>query len=123
MKNIILLTVAIFIIIGCSKAPFDIIPVSSDYIIPKFANKDFVDIDKIMEISKFRSSTGHDYSDSFESNRSMKHYYYPYDKYKGDDNTIKIYSPVDGFINRTSLEMLTKLTMNKYILILMDILI
>ena len=46
----------------------------------------------INEISQFRSAIGHDYSDSYESCRSMKHYFrFP------DENT-RIYSPVTGTV-------------------------
>jgi len=40
----------------------------------------FVDMDQIEDISLFRSSAGHDYSDDFESCRSMKHYFEPVSK-------------------------------------------
>lgn len=80
--------------------------------VPKFIQHDFVDVDKIMSVSKFRSGLGHDFSDSFESCRSMKHYY---DQQPGPANekyghadadfsdpdpatALSIYSPVDGKI-------------------------
>lgn len=66
--------------------------------IPKFVNVNYIELNKIERISKFRSSVGHDYSDDFESCRSMKHYYAPYDSL--DWNTIRIYSPVAGKVSR-----------------------
>ena len=64
--------------------------------IPRFINSNCIDLDKIAKISRFRSGYGHDYSDDFESCRSMKHYFEP-----GGDidlSTIKIFSPVNGTI-------------------------
>jgi hypothetical protein len=63
---------------------------------------DYIDLSKIASISKFRSGEGHDYSDDFESCRSMKHYFKP-----GADIdwvTVKIFSPVTGVIVRTDEE-------------------
>ena len=59
---------------------------------PKFVKVNYIELDKIARISKFRSGAGHDYSDDFESCCSMKHYYAPYDSLVWND--IKIYSPV-----------------------------
>jgi hypothetical protein len=68
--------------------------------IPKFVTVNYIDLSKIDSVSKFRSSEGHDYSDDFESCRSMKHYFAP----KGDINwattSINIYSPVKGKVIR-----------------------
>jgi len=66
--------------------------------IPRFVQNDFTQLEKISQISRFRSAAGHDYSDQFESCRSMKHYYAPYDAYR-ENNNIKVYSPVDGVID------------------------
>lgn len=65
--------------------------------IPKFAERDFTDLSKIMEISKFRSGTGHSYTDDFEECRSMKHYYCPFENFR-NNNTVPIYTPVTGTI-------------------------
>ena len=64
--------------------------------IPKFVETDYIELGKIERISKFRSSEGHDYSDDFESCRSMKHYFVP--KPNIDWSTVKIFSPVNGTI-------------------------
>jgi len=69
----------------------------SFYGIPKFVERDFTQLSKIERISKFRSGVGHDYSDSFESCRSMKHYYSVYASYRLN-NTVEVYSPVSGDI-------------------------
>ena len=66
--------------------------------IPQFVNTDYIDLAKIGRISKFRSSVGHDYSDAFESCRSMKHYFEP--KSDVDWSSINISSPVSGTISR-----------------------
>lgn len=63
--------------------------------IPKFVNYNYIDLNKIEKISRFRSGMGHDYPDDFESCRSMKHYFNPsVENY----STVEIFSPVDGVI-------------------------
>lgn len=83
---------------------------------PKFIQADFVELDKVFAISKFRSGMGHDYSYlSGEICRSMKHYFtsidptqpnYKYEGYAVEnyptptlENDVKIFAPVDGTIN------------------------
>jgi hypothetical protein len=63
--------------------------------IPQFIENDFTQLSKIEKISKFRSGFGHSYTDDFETCRSMKHYYNPFVNYRLN-NTVEIYSPVDG---------------------------
>lgn len=63
--------------------------------IPQFVNNNYLDLNKIEKISKFRSGMGHDYSDDFESCRSMKHYFNPNVE---DYSLIEIFSPVDGIV-------------------------
>lgn len=62
--------------------------------IPRFAGKDVLELEKISKISKLRSGAGHDYSDDFESCRSMKHYFVPKDGV--DRLSMKIFSPING---------------------------
>ena len=75
--------------------------------IPQFVQHDFTQLEKISQISKFRSGVGHDFSDgsdfssSDETCRSMKHYFAPYNTYK-TNNEIEVYSPVDGVIINVS---------------------
>lgn len=57
---------------------------------------DYIELDKIDRISRFRSAYGHDYSDAFEQCRSMKHYYQPKDTVNW--GSIKIFSPVNGTV-------------------------
>lgn len=80
---------------------------------PQFIQANFIDLDKIYSISKFRSGSGHDFSSSGEKCRSMKHYFntqdtrekmVSFDKNNGlppqpdGISDINIYSPVDGEI-------------------------
>jgi hypothetical protein len=65
----------------------------------RFVAVDYIELGKIARITKFRSSEGHDYSDNFESCRSMKHYFQP--KGEVDWSSIAIFSPVDGQVIRT----------------------
>ena len=74
--------------------------------VPKFITADFIDLNRVTTISKFRSGAGHDYSDSDEKCRSMKHYFQPGSRipidpanYKPAEPFINIYSPVDGTIS------------------------
>ena len=62
--------------------------------IPQFITHNYIELAKIEDISRFRSGAGHDYSDSVESCRSMKHYFRP--ARSVDAATIRIYSPVEG---------------------------
>lgn len=70
--------------------------------IPKFVENNYIELDKIYRISKFRSSVGHDYSDAFEHCRSMKHYFEP--QSIADWSSVKIFSPVTGIITRAEME-------------------
>lgn len=80
---------------------------------PQFIQADFIDLSKIYSISKFRSGSGHDFSSSGETCRSMKHYFNVQDskeKFAAWDqnnnlpppptpgNAIDIFAPVDGKI-------------------------
>lgn len=62
--------------------------------IPKFiqAHHMNIDVDTVPQISKFRSGVGHNYSDDFESCRSMKHYFQV-------QQGAKIYSPISGTVS------------------------
>jgi hypothetical protein len=65
---------------------------------PKFISVNYIELDKIERISKFRSGIGHNYSDDSETCRSMKHYFQP--KSTIDWSIVKIFSPVDGKVVR-----------------------
>ena len=64
--------------------------------IPQFVAMDYIELDKITAISRFRSGYGHDYSDDFESCRSMKHYYEPYGSINWGEVLIR--APVTGMV-------------------------
>ena len=74
--------------------------------IPKFVSVNYIDLSQtdgagkplINKISRFRSSEGHDYSDRFENNRSMKHYF------ATPNSQTKIYAPVSGTITQCTKE-------------------
>lgn len=71
--------------------------------VPQFIQAHFVDVDKLIMVSKYRSGIGHDASSDGEDCRSMRHYHGfnhpevddPKEKEKFRYNT---YSPVDGHI-------------------------
>ena len=65
--------------------------------LPQFIAASHIKISDIAHVSKFRSSAGHDFSDSFEVCCSMKHYFIPIDQY-GTRFTQPIFSPVDGVV-------------------------
>ncbi|MBO13844.1 MAG: hypothetical protein CMJ68_24230, partial [Planctomycetaceae bacterium] len=69
----------------------------ADRELPLFITASHIDISDIESISRFRSNAGHDYTDSFETCCSMKHYFRPKDYY-GVRFTQSIYSPVDGVV-------------------------
>lgn len=60
----------------------------------------FVDLDKINKISKFRSCAGHVTvpQDNRETKRNMKHYFDVKAEFVGTDQ-IKIYAPYDGYVS------------------------
>jgi hypothetical protein len=68
---------------------------------PQFVRKDYLPLSEMESITKFRSGVGHDYSDQYESNRSMKHYYAPKPQYRegnGTNHDLKVFSPINGTI-------------------------
>lgn len=64
---------------------------------PRFVEADFADLSKMHEISLFRSSAGHDYSDGCEDCRSMKHYFAPFVRHLVNGDVV-VKSPVAGEI-------------------------
>ena len=65
--------------------------------LPRFITSSHIDISDVERISRFRSNAGHDYSDSFETCCSMKHYFRTTNYYEVRF-TQPIYSPVDGVV-------------------------
>jgi hypothetical protein len=72
--------------------------------IPRFVECDYIELAKVERISRFRSGVGHDYSDRFESGRSMKHYFQPSNSV--DWASVQIRSPVAGTVSRLDWESL-----------------
>jgi hypothetical protein len=66
------------------------------YGIPRLVGADCIELRKIDKISRLRSGEGHDYSDDFESCRSMKHYYYP--RTGVERSSVVLFSPVTGTV-------------------------
>lgn len=66
-------------------------------VVTPFVSTDFTDLSLVEEISLFRSSAGHDYSDGCEDCRSMKHYFAPYVANRVN-NLVPVRAPVDGTI-------------------------
>ena len=62
--------------------------------LPKIAQTP-VDLNYISRISRFRSSSGHNFSDYSESCRSLKHYF---DPTTHDARTVEIYSPFQAIV-------------------------
>lgn len=68
---------------------------SLDEPLPQFVTHQYIDLDRIAAVSRFRSGVGHDASDSFETCRSMKHYFnVEADSSAGAD--VALYAPFDG---------------------------
>lgn len=109
MKRVLYYTVSVllwFTLYSCSrdesnKTKSDIWDIEKDGI-PEFVSTNYIELDKIYRISRYRSSIGHDYSDAFEDCRSMKHYFEP--RAGVDWAQINIYSPVSGKITRLEQE-------------------
>jgi autotransporter-associated beta strand protein len=70
--------------------------------VPQFVASNYIELEKIGQISKFRSGVGHDYSDAFETRRSMKHYFKPLDTVEW--SAVKVFSPVKGTVFRVDQE-------------------
>jgi hypothetical protein len=66
--------------------------------VPRFVNTNYIDLTKIAQLTKFRSSAGHDYADNFETCRSMKHYFI------APDETTAIVAPVAGTVTNVFAE-------------------
>ncbi|PIS43013.1 MAG: hypothetical protein COT24_00540 [Candidatus Kerfeldbacteria bacterium CG08_land_8_20_14_0_20_40_16] len=69
----------------------------------KFITASPIDLSQYRVISKLRSCAGHDYSGinidgETETNRSMKHYAVPLQKFEGTKDQVKLFAPFDGKI-------------------------
>lgn len=62
-----------------------------------------LDLSQIERMSKYRSCAGHDragysFAQEMESNRSMKHYFYPVPEFQGTLDQVKFFAPFDGTV-------------------------
>ena len=64
----------------------------------------FVDLDKVVAISKYRSCLGHVVvpADGSETKRAMKHYFKVKIEFIGTDDKVEIFAPFDAFIGELS---------------------
>lgn len=69
---------------------------------PPLLTANFIDLDKVEKISKFRSCQGHTVvpQDGSESARNMKHYFVLKSEFFGGQK-VGIFSPFDGFVQGT----------------------
>ncbi len=95
---ILLLVTMTALMVGCREDAEPLKPNPARPDTTHFVRVNYIELSKIGMISKFRSGEGHDYSDDFESCRSMKHYFKPKDDV--DWSSIKVFSPVAGVITR-----------------------
>ncbi len=65
---------------------------------PRFVRVNFIDAGRMARISKFRSAIGMDYSDDFESCRSMMHHFEPRSDF--DWPALPLYTPVAGEVTQ-----------------------
>lgn len=70
--------------------------------VPRFVDVDYIELSKIRQVTRFRSSAGHDYADDFERCRSMKHYYMPRDS--ASAISARIVAPVTGTVESLYVE-------------------
>lgn len=68
-----------------------------------------LDLTQIQTISKYRSCAGHDrsgysFEQVLETDRSMKHYFYPTSEFQGTIDKVKIFAPFDGKVVSINLE-------------------
>lgn len=68
-----------------------------------------VDLTQIESISKYRSCSGHNrdgytFDQVLETNRSLKHYFYPIAQIQGTLDKVKMFAPFDGTVASINLE-------------------
>lgn len=68
-----------------------------------------VDLTQIESISKYRSCSGHNrdgytFDQVLETNRSLKHYFYPVAQFRGTLDKVKMFAPFDGTVASIDLE-------------------
>ncbi|MHA1270696.1 MAG: hypothetical protein ACTSPY_12960 [Candidatus Helarchaeota archaeon] len=67
--------------------------------VPRFVNNDWLELDKISAIGKFRSTLGHGYGRFGDNNpTSDKHYFMPFFPWRNTDDNISVFAPVRAMI-------------------------
>lgn len=89
---------ALFYLVSVRPNPF-----FNQKVVPKIITSNFIDLDRVYEISKYRSGAGHDYASDGETCRSMKHYfnhgtYGVRTKPTASEPNINIYAPFNGIM-------------------------
>ena len=67
--------------------------------VPQYVNEDWIELDKIAKIGKYRSTIGHGYPGDGNPT-SDKHYFYPKSSYGYSNDTIRVYSPVNTKVTK-----------------------
>ena len=99
MRHSIAASICVVILAGCARVPFEALGYAeTESELPQFVGTHFVDLSQIEAMTLFRSGYGHDYSDRYESQRSMKHYFKPIEAHQNTNDSLPISSPVDGTI-------------------------
>jgi len=75
----------------------------------KYISATPVDLTQIQSISKYRSCSGHNrdgytFDQVLETNRSLKHYFYPIAQLQGTLDKVKMFAPFDGTVSSINLE-------------------
>jgi hypothetical protein len=78
------------IVLDCARA-------CDPVVVAPFVDVDFTELDKVEQVSLFRSSAGHSYTDDCEDCRSLKHYFAPYANHLANGD-VAVRSPVAGTI-------------------------
>ncbi len=101
MKKKIIIVLGIFLVIILTAGAI-FVALRKRNSTPPVLTVNFIDLDKVEKISKFRSCQGHTVvpQDESESKRNMKHYVVLKPEYIGKQK-IEILSPLDGFVQGT----------------------
>lgn len=96
-KRLLIIGIVLIIVIGSFLA---IKIITNNNSKPPTLTANFIDIEKVERISKFRSCQGHIVipTDESETKRNMKHYVIIKPEFRGKD-TVKLYAPYDGWIS------------------------
>src|SRR3990167_4012540 len=99
MKKVIIAVVVVGIIVA-GWVLLAVINVKNNKTSPQpVLTANFIDLDKVEKISKYRSCQGHTVvpQESAESKRNMKHYIVLKPEFEGTGN-VPVYSPLDGAV-------------------------